>query len=135
MPGTERASPPGLVIRAARADEAAALALRPALTAAGFETELPEFAADGAVPRAEDERCLTECDAVLVYWGSGSEGQVRKRLDEFVAANHSGVAEDLDGDVVYLARNQFYLDYARERAPGIVFADIKDVKDEAIAAR
>jgi peptide chain release factor 3 len=38
------------------------------------------------------------------------------------------VAEDLDGDVVFLAKNQFYLDYTRERAPGIVFTDIKDVK-------
>ena len=72
------------------------------------------------------------CEFQLARWISASD---RKRLDEFVAANHSGVAEDLDGDVVYLARNQFYLDYARERAPGIVFADIKDVKDEAIAVR
>jgi peptide chain release factor 3 len=72
------------------------------------------------------------CEFQLARWISASD---RKRLDEFVAANHSGVAEDLDGDIVYLARNQFYLDYARERAPGIVFADIKDVKDEAIAVR
>jgi peptide chain release factor 3 len=72
------------------------------------------------------------CEFQLARWISSSD---RKRLDEFVAANHSGIAEDLDGDVVYLARNQFYLDYARERAPGIVFTDIKDVKDEAIAVR
>src|SRR6516162_6486033 len=35
----------------------------------------------------------------------------RKAFDAFVAANASGIAEDLDGDLVYLARNQFYLDY------------------------
>jgi peptide chain release factor 3 len=52
----------------------------------------------------------------------------RKKLDDFVAANGSSIAEDLDGDVVFLARNQFYLDYTRERAPGIAFTDIKDVK-------
>jgi peptide chain release factor 3 len=53
----------------------------------------------------------------------------RKALDEFVSANYSGVAEDLDGDVVFMARNQFYLDLARERAPDLSFTDIKDVKD------
>jgi len=28
-----------------------------------------------------------------------------------------------------MARSQFVLDYTRERAPAIVFTDIKDVKD------
>lgn len=40
----------------------------------------------------------------------------------------SGAAEDLDGDPVYLARSEFYLGYTRERAPGVVFTDVKDVK-------
>jgi peptide chain release factor 3 len=52
----------------------------------------------------------------------------RKKLDDFVAANGSSVADDLDGDAVFLAKNQFYLDYTRERAPAIAFTDIKDVK-------
>ncbi|HEX2215571.1 MAG TPA: GTP-binding protein, partial [Xanthobacteraceae bacterium] len=52
----------------------------------------------------------------------------RKNLDEFVAAHYAGIAEDLDGDLVFMARNQFYLDYTRERAPGVTFTDIKDVK-------
>jgi peptide chain release factor 3 len=30
-----------------------------------------------------------------------------------------------------MARNQFILDYTRERAPGITFTDIKDVKRAA----
>jgi peptide chain release factor 3 len=60
----------------------------------------------------------------LARWIAGE----RKDLDAFVAANGSGVAEDLDGDVVFLARNQFYLDYARERAAGIRFDEIKDVR-------
>jgi peptide chain release factor 3 len=53
----------------------------------------------------------------------------RKKLDEFVTANHSGIAEDLDGDVVFMARNDFYLGYTRDRAPAISFTDVKDVKN------
>ncbi len=54
-----------------------------------------------------------------------------KKLDEFVQANYSSIAEDLDGDRVFMARNQFILDYTRERAPGVEFTDIKDVKGKA----
>ncbi len=61
----------------------------------------------------------------LARWISAAD---RKALDSFISANHSSIAEDLDGDPVYLARNQFYLDYTRERANGIAFTDIKDVK-------
>jgi peptide chain release factor 3 len=61
----------------------------------------------------------------LARWISAAE---RKTLDGFAEANRSGIAEDLDGDPVYLARSQFYLDYTRERAPGILFTDVKDVK-------
>jgi peptide chain release factor 3 len=32
---------------------------------------------------------------------------------------------------VFLARNQFYLDYTRERADGIAFTNVKDVKKKA----
>ncbi len=58
----------------------------------------------------------------------------RKKLDDFVQANYSSVAEDLDGDKVFMARNQFILDYTRERAPALLFTDIKDVKDKNAAA-
>jgi peptide chain release factor 3 len=63
----------------------------------------------------------------LARWISASD---RAQRDAFTAANKSGIAEDLDGDLVFLARNQFYLDYTRERAPGIVFSDIKDRCEE-----
>jgi peptide chain release factor 3 len=62
----------------------------------------------------------------LARWIASADG---KKLDEFAKANSSGIAEDLDGDLVFMARNQFYLDYTRERAPGIAFTDIKDVKE------
>jgi peptide chain release factor 3 len=57
-----------------------------------------------------------------------------KKLEDFVQSNYSSVAEDLDGDRVFMARNQFILNYTRERAPGIVFTDIKDVKNRVAAA-
>ncbi len=57
----------------------------------------------------------------------------QKKLDDFVQANYSSCAEDLDGDKVFMARNQFILDYTGERASGITFTDIKDVKDKAAA--
>ena len=64
----------------------------------------------------------------LARWISSDDPKV---FDTFVRSNSSGVADDLDGDPVFLARNQFNLDYTRERAPGIAFADIKDVKKPA----
>lgn len=64
----------------------------------------------------------------LARWISAPD---RKVLDTFVTANGAGIAEDVDGDLVFLARNQFYLDYTRERAQGITFANVKDVKRAA----
>lgn len=55
----------------------------------------------------------------------------RKKLETFLAANNSGVADDVDNDPVFLARNQFYLDYTRERSDGITFLSVKDVKKRA----
>ncbi|MBI3700745.1 MAG: peptide chain release factor 3 [Afipia sp.] len=51
-----------------------------------------------------------------------------KTLDAFIAANGSGVADDVDGDPVFLAKNEFYLGYTKERSEGIVFSNVKDVK-------
>jgi peptide chain release factor 3 len=64
----------------------------------------------------------------LARWISSDDP---KKLDAFVAANGSGVADDVDGDPVFLARNQFYLDYTSERAEGIAFTSVKDVKKQA----
>jgi peptide chain release factor 3 len=64
----------------------------------------------------------------LARWISSEDEAV---LNAFMTANRSGIADDLDGDPVFLARNQFYLDYTRERAPGVAFVDIKDVKKVA----
>jgi peptide chain release factor 3 len=61
----------------------------------------------------------------LARWISSDN---RKKLDAFIAANGSGVADDVDGDPVFLARNEFYLGYTRDRAEGIIFSNVKDVK-------
>jgi peptide chain release factor 3 len=64
----------------------------------------------------------------LARWISSDD---RKKLDAFIAANGSGVADDVDGDPVFLAKNEFYLGYTRERAEGINFSSVKDVKKKA----
>ncbi len=61
----------------------------------------------------------------LARWISSDD---RKKLEAFLTANNSGVADDVDGDPVFLAKNEFYLGYTRERAEGIVFSSVKDVK-------
>ena len=67
----------------------------------------------------------------LARWISSADARA---IETFVQANYSSVAEDLDGDRVFMARNQFILDYTGERAPDIVFTDIKDVRNRRAAA-
>src|SRR5450755_4684283 len=64
----------------------------------------------------------------LARWISSDDA---KKLEAFIAVNGSGVADDVDGDPVFLAKNEFYLGYTRERAEGINFSSIKDVKKKA----
>jgi len=64
----------------------------------------------------------------LARWISSDD---KKAFETFKSANGSSLAEDLDGDLVFMARNQFTLDYTRERAPAIAFADIKDLRKDA----
>jgi peptide chain release factor 3 len=64
----------------------------------------------------------------LARWISSDD---KKAFETFKGANGSSLAEDLDGDLVFMARNQFTLDYTRERAPAITFADIKDLRKDA----
>ena len=42
--------------------------------------------------------------------------------------------QDLDGDPVFLAENAFSLNYEADRAPGMVFDEIKDYQIRAKAA-
>ena len=52
----------------------------------------------------------------------------RKTFEQFVASYRAAIAEDLDGDLVFLARNAFNLDYTGQQSPGIVFTDVKDIR-------
>src|SRR5258705_10281982 len=78
--------------------------------------------------RLKDEYSLEvmwdSAEFALARWIAADDPKV---LANFLTANAAAIAEDLDGDVVFLARNQFYLDYAREHAPGVRFTDIKDI--------
>ncbi|WP_100959586.1 peptide chain release factor 3 [Bosea sp. FBZP-16] len=63
------------------------------------------------------------CQFSIARWIS-SEDKVA--LQKFTAAKPSSMADDLDGDPVFMASSQFTLKYDAERAPEIVFSDVKD---------
>ena len=76
-----------------------------------------------------------------VMWDTAEFGLARwitaddpKVLAKFVNDNGLSIADDLDGDPVYLANNDFYLGYTGERAPGIIFTDVKDRHADGKAA-
>jgi peptide chain release factor 3 len=50
-----------------------------------------------------------------------------KILDRFVTEYPSSIAEDFDGDLVFLARNAFNLEYTGDHNKGISFTDVKDI--------
>jgi peptide chain release factor 3 len=52
----------------------------------------------------------------------------RKTIDQFVAAHRSAVAQDLDGNVVFLARSAFDLDYTGRENRHISFSDVKGIQ-------
>jgi peptide chain release factor 3 len=64
----------------------------------------------------------------LARWVSSDDP---KKLEAFISANGSGIADDVDGDPVFMAKNEFYLGYTKERAEGITFSNVKDVKKKA----
>jgi peptide chain release factor 3 len=52
-------------------------------------------------------------------------------LARFIAANRAAMAEDVDGDPVFLASSAFMMRRAEEHAPEIVFRDTKDIRASA----
>jgi peptide chain release factor 3 len=71
---------------------------------------------------------LEQSEFDLARWVSSDDSI---KLDTFINSKTFSMASDLDGDPVFLAKSNFDLDYTRERAPGVVFSDIKDVKKTA----
>jgi peptide chain release factor 3 len=67
----------------------------------------------------------------LARWVSSDD---RNALQKFVAENRSAMADDVDGDPVFLASSAFMMRRAAELAPALQFRDIKDVRAEKVAA-
>ncbi len=64
----------------------------------------------------------------LARWVSGD----RVRLDLFLIANRSAMADDIDGDPVYLASSAFMMKRTAEASSGLLFRDIKDGRAESV---
>jgi peptide chain release factor 3 len=61
----------------------------------------------------------------LARWVSSDD---KAALARFVADNRAAMADDVDGDPVYLASSAFMLRRTAELAPALTFRDIKDVR-------
>ena len=66
----------------------------------------------------------------LARWVSGERGE----LDRFLAAQRSAIADDVDGDPVFLASSAFMLRRTADLHPHLTFRDIKDFRPESVAA-
>jgi peptide chain release factor 3 len=66
----------------------------------------------------------------LARWISGE----KLALAKFIADNRSAMADDVDGDPVFLSSSAFMLRRTSELNPGLGFRDIKDFKAARIAA-
>ena len=67
----------------------------------------------------------------LARWVSSDD---RAALQKFIGENRSAMADDVDGDPVFLATSAFMMRRAAELAPALAFRDIKDVRAEKVAA-
>jgi peptide chain release factor 3 len=60
----------------------------------------------------------------LARWIAAAD---RKSLDRFVTRYPASIAEDADGDPVFLARTAFDLEYTGKNNDDIIFSDVKDI--------
>jgi peptide chain release factor 3 len=67
----------------------------------------------------------------LARWVTSDD---RPALDKFIAENRSAMADDVDGDPVFLASSAFMMRRAAELAPALTFRDIKDIRADQVAA-
>lgn len=68
------------------------------------------------------------CQFSIARWVSSDD---KAALAKFVGAKPSAMADDLDGDPVFMASSQFTLKYDAERAPDVTFSDVKDYQKVA----
>jgi peptide chain release factor 3 len=66
----------------------------------------------------------------LARWVSGE----KLAIEAFAQANRSAMADDVDGDPVFLATSNFMMRRTAELNPGLTFRDIKDFRAEKTAA-
>ena len=55
-------------------------------------------------------------------------------LAKFIAENRTAMADDVDGDPVFLASSAFMMRRAEDLAPALTFRDIKDIRADKLAA-
>jgi peptide chain release factor 3 len=67
----------------------------------------------------------------LARWVSSAD---KAALAKFIAENRGAMADDVDGDPVFLATSAFMMRRAEEMSPALTFRDIKDIRAEKIAA-
>lgn len=65
----------------------------------------------------------------MARWAAGEKTD----LAEFLAANRSALAEDVDGDPVLLVSSTYAFNYIREKWPKIRFTDVKEVQARSAA--
>ncbi len=66
----------------------------------------------------------------LARWVSGD----KLAIEAFESSNRSAMADDVDGDPVFLATSNFMMRRTTDLNPGLKFRDIKDFRAEATAA-
>ena len=67
----------------------------------------------------------------LARWVSSAD---RAALQKFISENRGSMADDVDGDPVFLATSAFMMRRSAELTPALSFRDIKDIRAEALAA-
>ncbi|WP_072562781.1 peptide chain release factor 3 [Granulibacter bethesdensis] len=66
----------------------------------------------------------------LARWVSGEKAA----LEKFIDAQRSAMADDVDGDPVFLASSAFMMRRTAELSPEITFRDVKDMHADAVSA-
>jgi len=75
------------------------------------------------------ETALEPAGVELARWVQSDE---KGELSAFIEKYRTYIAEDVDGDPVYLARSAFDLDWVRERNAKIRFVDIKETQRKTV---
>ncbi len=86
-----------------RGDRPATIALRKFLKSEGFEVKIPIFEGDAASVRQANQELLTECDAVILFYGAGDEAWKRSVESEIKKVKGYRGEKPLLASYTYLA--------------------------------